>query len=303
MDPFAPKTVLVATTAATFLAWRALRRQSLTKAGAVTGFTVGFLLVAAGLRGFCLFGFYQCGSMATKYKATVKAQRDATAAHASQRGALQVLCVSVVAVLLTLCHVYQYGAEQPLDFGTNSNNGPTHIATAVLAHHAASLGDTLASELGMLSSSGSGRNAQPRLVLPPFRKVPVGTNGGITVGGTLWSCMGGALMGVFTISMDTVSGIFPPSMSVIIIILYGALMGGLGSWIDSVLGATLQATYFDADTKQVVPYPRSSNTKHLQHISGRDVLTNEQVNLVSVALTSVLGGWVVAPWLWGCFSY
>jgi uncharacterized membrane protein len=311
MDPFAPKAVLVATTSATFLAWHAVRRKSLTKAGALTGFIVGFSLVATGLRGFCLFGFYQLGSIATKYKATIKAQRDATVAHGSQRGAQQVLCVSIIAVALSLCHAYLHGPEQPLEFvlkndhsGSGTGFGPTHLATAVLAHHAAALGDTLASELGMSNS----RQQRPRLVIPPFRAVPVGTNGGVTWGGTVWSCIGGALMGLLTVFMDAISGILPVSAKnynytiVCTTILYGAVMGGLGSWIDSVLGATLQSTWYNADAKQVTSHSRCNN-KHLQRICGRDVLTNEQVNLLSGCLASILGGWVVGPWMWGCFSY
>lgn len=141
MDPFAPKTCVIATAAATLLAWRARRRKSLTTAGAATGFVVGFLLVATGLRGFCLFGFYQLGSMATSYKASYKVTVDATAAHAGQRGSMQVLCVSIVAVVLSLQHAWYFGAERAIDFTASA--GPSRLTTAILAHHAVSLADTL----------------------------------------------------------------------------------------------------------------------------------------------------------------
>lgn len=52
------------------------------------------------------------------------------------------------------------------------------------------MGDTLASEIGILSKSS------PRLILPPFAKVPPGTNGALSVKGTLGSLVGGALMGL-----------------------------------------------------------------------------------------------------------
>src|SRR5260370_8225741 len=50
------------------------------------------------------------------------------------------------------------------------------------------LGDTIASEIGILSKS------TPRLATT-WRKVPPGTNGGMTILGTLGSAFGGALIG------------------------------------------------------------------------------------------------------------
>ena len=52
------------------------------------------------------------------------------------------------------------------------------------------MGDTLASEVGILAKTA------PRLILPPFAKVPPGTNGALSLQGTLGSLVGGALMGL-----------------------------------------------------------------------------------------------------------
>lgn len=57
------------------------------------------------------------------------------------------------------------------------------------SHYGCCLGDTLASELGILSYGS------PRLITS-FKPVPPGTNGGISVGGTLASLLGGVLVGV-----------------------------------------------------------------------------------------------------------
>lgn len=51
------------------------------------------------------------------------------------------------------------------------------------------MGDTLASETGILARK------HPRLILPPFQHVPPGTNGGLSLQGTLGSVIGGALIG------------------------------------------------------------------------------------------------------------
>lgn len=51
------------------------------------------------------------------------------------------------------------------------------------------LGDTLASELGILSSS-------PPILITTLKTVPAGTNGGISVGGTIASGVGGCIVGL-----------------------------------------------------------------------------------------------------------
>ena len=284
MQPFSLPALFTAFLLATLLAVRALKKKRLTKVGAIAGWIVGFLLVATGLRGLTLFFFYQIGSMATKVGLKVKNDRDATTRDHSVRGATQVLAVSVLAVALSLWHAMGCGVERSLS--TSLDPLATSLSLAILAHHATCLGDTLASELGMLASQ------PPRLVLPPFVVVPAGTNGGMTLWGTLWSGVGGALCGLFQIGMDVISGISP--LNGPRIIAFAGLCGLLGSFLDSIMGATLQATYYDTDSKLV--YHSDKHPASVKRVGiGRDVLTNEQVNFVSVAATSYLGGWVIGP--------
>lgn len=63
---------------------------------------------------------------------------------------------------------------------------------ACVFHFATSLGDTLASELGILSAS-------PPVSILTLKKVPPGTNGGISKLGLLWSTLGGTVMGIATV--------------------------------------------------------------------------------------------------------
>lgn len=286
MIPFSPPAILLGVFVATSLARRGVKRKSLSQSGAIAAWFVGFLSVSTGLRGFVLLFFYQIGTWATKYKKSLKEEKDSTASEGAARGASQVLSCSFIAVALSLLRAIYCGKEEPIDF----ENDPlaASLTCAILSHHACCLADTLASELGILSS------VQPVMITQPWRRVPPGTNGGVTVMGFLWSCVGGFLMGLSQILMDRLSGSVP--LNVIFTLVYASVCGLVGSILDSFLGATVQATYYDADTKRIY-HAGVNRAKTAELVSGIDILNNEQVNLVSVALTTILGGWIIGPWL------
>jgi len=115
---------------------------------------------------------------------------------------------------------------------------------AALGHFACCLGDTLASELGILASSA------PRLITT-FKPVPPGTNGAISIGGTLASLIGGAVMGLVTAAslvLDRASC----SEHIVDLVLWGMLAGVGGSAVDSLLGATVQRTRYDEKQKLIM---------------------------------------------------
>ena len=281
--------------AATLLAVRAIRKKTLTKSGAVAGFTVGFLMVSTGLRGMILFYFYQVGSMATKFKKSRKAELDGTVDESAVRGARQVLSVSILATLLSLYHAVVCGAERPIDF--QSGAAASCLTCGILAHHATCLADTLASEMGILASR------PPVLITRPWRTVPAGTNGGVTLNGLAWSAVGGMLVGLFYAATDLASGTQP--VNACAMLGFGMVCGIIGSLLDSVAGALLQATYFDAEQKRVFHADSFLREKPpsltVKHVCGADILNNEQVNLLSVAVTTYVGGWALGPWFFASF--
>ncbi|KAL3893864.1 MAG: hypothetical protein SGARI_007923 [Bacillariaceae sp.] len=247
---------------------------------------------------------------ATKYKKEYKATIDGTIASnqgSTTRGVGQVLACSLLATLLSQWHAFACGAERTIEFASDDESAKTtendllasQLTCAIIAHHATCLADTLASELGILNKS------PPFLITQPWKRVPSGTNGGVSLLGFVWSALGGPSIIKNKIILDAFSGILASSDSntgsnnsaleqATRIMIFATCCGLLGSILDSLLGATMQQSYFDPDTKMVYQ-EEDQKPEKAKLVSGVNLLTNELVNVVSVALTCILGGWVVGP--------
>lgn len=133
---------------------------------------------------------------------TIKEESDAADAKRG-RALQQVLAVGLVPALLCLgrerCH--------------------PQWQVCYLCYLAACAGDTLASEFGSLA-------ATPPLLITTLQPVAPGTDGGISLPGTLASLLGGALVGGCS---GTSAGLAQ-----------GLVAGGAGSLLDSLLGVVLQ---------------------------------------------------------------
>ncbi|KAJ3793420.1 integral membrane protein DUF92-domain-containing protein [Lentinula aff. detonsa] len=296
---------------AALLSAHGLRKKSLSPGGAATAFIVGLLMMAGGVKvfGVSLIVFYLTGSRATKFGKQRKAQLEDGYQEAGYRSGWQVLsnslaafvaCVlwntffsqgSLQAALLSLLGA-KFNSELVKTFGLKSQelseygNGNSWCPVdqdiaggwsrvfifATLGHFGCCLGDTLASELGILSRS------KPVLITT-LKPVPPGTNGGMSIGGTLASIFGGIIMG-FTMSVCLVlenSKCRALWMSILPSMLFwGAMAGGTGSLLDSFLGATIQQTKF-SESKKLILQDESTPTGPIKVISGINVLTNNQV--------------------------
>lgn len=120
-----------------------------------------------------------------------------------------------------------------------------------------------------------------------LQTVPKGTNGGVSTLGTLCGIAGSLLMGItFWVSgfLTSIKGATLPALPCILIAVFG---GVIGNFIDSLLGATVQYSGYSRTKQCIVTMPGPDT----DHICGRLLLSNSQVNLVSSLATSIMTSW------------
>ncbi|KAG6837595.1 hypothetical protein H0H93_007009 [Arthromyces matolae] len=303
--------LVFAASLASLLSFHGLRKKSLSPNGALTAWVVGFLTLAGALRvfGIALTVFYFIGSRATKptRSGTIhidgkekKRRLEEGYVDAGYRSGWQVLSNSAWAVIavtlwnaahakgsvhafaLRLLGVHIEGEPFVPTQWCAVQSGYRGLVFAVLGHLGCCLGDTLASELGILSTK------KPRLVTTG-QEVPPGTNGGMTVWGTTCSVIGGTIIGfVMALVLLWENGACGSGI-VAQMVAYGAFAGGFGSLVDSLLGATVQRTRYNAQRGVIL---EDGSLTEGKVISGLDLLTNNQVNLLSSLVTAVILGLV-----------
>ncbi|KAK6521481.1 hypothetical protein TWF506_001694 [Arthrobotrys conoides] len=241
------------------VAYRAHSRKSLTISGILAAVVTAiihavhpFSTMNMGL----LFGFYLAGNSATKHKHAIKQSLtiSASGSHTvTTRTHTQVLSNSICASVLILTHYYliqddlKAGKEITFSLFSGGKNGwRDALVVGIMTQYAAVLSDTLSSELGILSRS------PPRLIYNPLKVVPPGTNGGVTLAGFI----AGTIGSIFIAIISVISVPFSPENSTL---QFKATLGGvivaagvIGTIIDSLLGATLQASVIDVKAGKVV---------------------------------------------------
>lgn len=164
---------------------------------------------------------------------------------------------SIVATILSLFHARLLREREA------SQSGPSDICypwggdllvVGIIANYAAVAADTFSSELGILSKS------QPRLITSPtLRKVPPGTNGGVTLTGTVAGLLGSSILVassmLFLPTCGDGHGVGDGAWSPRRYAVFFAglsLWGSLGSLVDSILGGLFQRTVRDSRTGKIV---------------------------------------------------
>jgi uncharacterized membrane protein len=178
---------------------------------------------------------------------------------------VQVLANSLTASILSLLHAYQLRSRQHALLaspGADTGSlcfawGGDLLVVGIIANYACVAADTLSSELGILAKG------QPRLITSlTLRKVPRGTNGGVTLTGLAAGLLGSVI--IVTAAMlflpfctaDTASklgGGAPWSGEQRRTLILGlTLWGLLGSLVDSILGGLFQRSVKDVRSGKIV---------------------------------------------------
>jgi uncharacterized protein (TIGR00297 family) len=179
------------------------------RGGALGGFVVGTAIYASlGPQGFAMLALFVVGGSFLTRLGYGRKRRSGTAeAAGGRRGARNALANCGVAVACALLYAL-----------TSSDA----LAAAFVASLGAAFADTAESEVGQLY----GRT--PRLITT-LGKVPPGTDGAVSLAGTLAGIAAAALTAALGLTLDLVNG--PASMLLVV------LAGFLGTVVDSIVGA------------------------------------------------------------------
>lgn len=285
--------------------------HSLTPYGGVAAFVLGVLTFASGYSfAATLLVFYLSSSRLTKYQASVKRRQEEEYKVGGQRNVFQVLCNGGLGTLLAVSHLLVSSSiSAPAQCVSFDGSTADMLLIAFVGFYACCAGDTWASEIGSVAGG------TPRLITT-LRPVPPGTNGGVSFTGLMASLTGGLVVGIcFVLSRYFFDGVmFSTAASPLLafpqrnvgllathlgcprhqawVVLAAGAAGLAGSLIDSLLGAVLQATYYDSDRKLITSHFSVGSHR----ISGRDILSNNGVNFLSSLSTAILTP-VLASWL------
>ncbi len=243
-------------------------------------------IIVAGILGFILFLahwfywvvvilFFSSSSLLTKYKHSSRMKQEAMqfAEKGGNRDMFQVLANSGVLLVISLYFLLDKGSWAAPLIHPLSIAGITSIAVVTA--------DTWSTELGVLSSSS------PRFILNLKRKVPRGTSGGISTRGLISTAIGSLLIASafgFVLYSKTNNGLLA---LIFLLVLSG---GVLGSLIDSILGASIQAQFECPSCNKVTEkrfHAKCGGVK-TNHIRGFKIINNDTVNFVSALIPAVI---------------
>ena len=238
----------------------AYQLKSLTSAGAMGAFIMGIFVFGIGGWKFMvpLSTFFVLSSILSKYGKRKKESFKSIAVKGSQRDVTQVFANGGIPLILTILWFYS-----PSDL----------LYILFIGSLAAATADTWGTEIGFFSK------AAPRSI-STFKSVEKGTSGGITFLGTF-----GSLLGSTILAASAFLFIDDPQILIFVVI-----AGFIASLVDSLLGATVQASYecsrCHRPTEVQVHCDNQANL-----ISGIKWISNDTVNLICTFTGAGLG-WV-----------
>ncbi|MEJ2211669.1 MAG: DUF92 domain-containing protein [Anaerolineae bacterium] len=259
-------------------------RRALDASGVAGAVLVGTLIFGLGgwVWGLLLITFFVSSSWLSHYRRADKREISEKFAKGSRRDLGQALANGGLGALLAVVFALY---PEPVLFA-----GFVGVMATVNA-------DTWATELGVLSPD------LPRLVTTGQRVSP-GTSGGITLLGT-WASLAGALligaMAALLLQIDALlsggspGGFYAPLRAHVVAYPLLAVAGGLGgSFLDSLMGATVQGIYYCSACAKETESALHRCGQPARPVRGWPWLNNDLVNL----LASIGGGLLAASLAW-----
>lgn len=234
------------------IAYLGYRFRALTVSGAISGAIVGAVIFGLGgyVAGAVLVFFFLSGSLLSRFPKPDGFPRDKAA-----RNWKQVVCNGAPAALAVMLVHFDPSYRES---GTLFFFGALATATA----------DTWATEIGI-------RRSRKAYHILTFRPMDRGLSGGVSIVGMFASIFGALLFSVIPLWLlpgdDFLCGLFLVAVVPIV-----SAAGIIGSILDSVIGATLQAKYRRSDggiTEEQI--------SRAEHVSGIPFVTNDVTNLLA----------------------
>lgn len=251
----------------------AYRRGSLTADGVAGAVIVGTLTFGLGGLAWAMVvvAFFVSSSVLTRYAVERKREASAEFAKGGRRDLAQTLANGGLAALLAIAVVLFPQYARP-------------IFAAFVGAIAATTADTWATELGLLSL------VPPRMVTT-WQTARPGENGAVSALGLMAAATGALVIGSVALLGHFVEGFFGGEFtrSYMWLPTVALIAGFLGSVVDSLLGATVQALYYCASDDAYTENPIHSCGRPALHTRGLMWIDNDAVNFVATVAGAISG--------------
>ncbi|MCR6691744.1 MAG: DUF92 domain-containing protein [archaeon YNP-LCB-003-016] len=246
------------------LSWISLKFRFLEPSGVVSALIIGFIVIVFGGLGWflLLLSFYLISSLFTKYKYDFKRALGFAEAKGGARSWRNVIGNGGAAALFAL--------------GEGVFGGGIFFA-AFLGSISTAVSDTLATEVGLLYPG------KPRLITN-FKTVEPGFSGAISPYGEVAIILSSLLMGISAAILR-----IEPGFSFVKVVCIAVLSGFIGSTIDSLLGATLQAGYWCDKCNSFSEDPIHNCGCEARFFKGVRFINNHVVNFASTFIGGFAG--------------
>lgn len=242
--------------------------------------TSGFLYIVNFFFWMLLVLFFIGSSLLTHYKKKEKESVQIVFDKGGERDGFQVLANSIGLLFFSFWQFLNHGIQSEINL-TFLMGGSIFIAVVNA--------DTWATEIGTLSKK------KTRFILSPWKQVPRGTSGGITLLGTAAAFSGSLLISGFAglyvwITNINYSFFFFNEYDLLLLVLMITIFGFFGQILDSILGATIQSMFECPKCMKIVEssFHTSCGVK-TNFKKGYKHFNNDLVNLTSGLVLSLTG--------------